>query len=85
VSALAELRRILKPGGQLRFYEHVRPKNPRVARWWQRADDSGIDPRLAGGCHAARDTETAIRTAGFPPMCAGCAGWPPRRAGVRSI
>ena len=64
-SALAELRRVLRPGGQLRFYEHVRPKNPRTARWWQRADDSGIYPRLAGGCHAARDTEAAIRTAGF--------------------
>jgi ubiquinone/menaquinone biosynthesis C-methylase UbiE len=64
-SALAELRRVLRPGGQLRFYEHVRPHNPRTARWWQRADDTGIYPRLAGGCHAARDTETAIRTAGF--------------------
>lgn len=64
-TALAELRRVLRPGGQLRFYEHVRPSNPRVARWWQRADDSGIYPFLAGGCHAARDTETAIRAAGF--------------------
>ena len=64
-TALAELRRVLRPGGELRFYEHVRPNNPRTARLWQRADDSGIYPRLSGGCHAARDTEGAIRAAGF--------------------
>jgi ubiquinone/menaquinone biosynthesis C-methylase UbiE len=63
--ALAELRRILRPGGELRFYEHVRPNNPRTAAIWQRADDSGIYPWLAGGCHAARDTEAAIQAAGF--------------------
>jgi ubiquinone/menaquinone biosynthesis C-methylase UbiE len=65
VTALAELRRVLRPGGELRFYEHVRPTSPRTARRWQRADDSGIYPRLSGGCHAARDTEAAIRDAGF--------------------
>jgi ubiquinone/menaquinone biosynthesis C-methylase UbiE len=64
-SALSELRRVLRPGGELRFYEHVRPNNPRTAAIWQRADDWNIWPRLAGGCHAARDTEAAIRAAGF--------------------
>ena len=64
-SALAELRRVLRPGGELRFYEHVRPNNPRTAAIWQRADDWNIYPRIAGGCHAARDTESAIRAAGF--------------------
>ena len=64
-SALAELRRVLRPGGEIRFFEHVRPHNPRTAALWQRADDSGIYPWLAGGCHAARDTEAAIRAAGF--------------------
>jgi ubiquinone/menaquinone biosynthesis C-methylase UbiE len=63
--ALAELRRVLRPGGELRFYEHVRPSNPRTAAIWQRADDWNIYPRIAGGCHAARDTETAIAAAGF--------------------
>jgi ubiquinone/menaquinone biosynthesis C-methylase UbiE len=64
-SALAELRRVLRPGGELRFYEHVRPHNPRTAAIWQWADDWNIYPRLSGGCHAARDTESAIRAAGF--------------------
>ena len=64
-TALAELRRVLRSAGELRFYEHVRPNNPRTAAIWQRADDWNIYPRIAGGCHAARDTEGAIRAAGF--------------------
>jgi ubiquinone/menaquinone biosynthesis C-methylase UbiE len=64
-NALRELRRVLRPGGELRFYEHVRPSNPRTAAVWQRADDWNIYPRISGGCHAARDTERAIRDAGF--------------------
>lgn len=64
-SALAEVRRVLRPGGELRFYEHVRPANPRIAARWQRIDDWKIWPRIAGGCHLARDTEDAIRAAGF--------------------
>jgi ubiquinone/menaquinone biosynthesis C-methylase UbiE len=64
-TALAQLRRVVRPGGELRFYEHVRPQNPRTAAIWQRFDDWNIYPRIAGGCHAARDTEAAIRAAGF--------------------
>jgi len=64
-SALRELRRVLRPGGELRFYEHVRPNNPRTAAVWQRMDDWNLYPRISGGCHAARDTERAIREAGF--------------------
>jgi SAM-dependent methyltransferase len=64
-TALAELHRVVRAGGELRFYEHVRPNNPRTAAVWQRLDDWNIWPRLAGGCHAARDTEAAIRAAGF--------------------
>lgn len=63
--ALAELRRVLKPGGELRFLEHVRSDRPRKARVQERLDRSGVWPRLAGGCHCARDTATTIQLAGF--------------------
>jgi ubiquinone/menaquinone biosynthesis C-methylase UbiE len=62
--ALAELRRVIRPGGTLRFYEHVRSRSRRGARI-QRLLDRTVWPRLFGGCHTARDTATAIREAGF--------------------
>jgi len=62
--ALAELRRVLKPGGELRFFEHVRGATPRMTRW-QRFADRTFWPRLFGGCHTARDTVAAIEAAGF--------------------
>jgi ubiquinone/menaquinone biosynthesis C-methylase UbiE len=64
-AALAELLRVLKPGGELRFMEHVRSDQPRKARVQEWADRSGMWPRLAGGCHSARDTASAIESAGF--------------------
>ena len=63
-SALAELRRVLKPGGRLHFYEHVASEN-RVGRALQRAADATFWPRTFGGCHLARDTRGAIERAGF--------------------
>jgi ubiquinone/menaquinone biosynthesis C-methylase UbiE len=62
--ALAELRRVLRPGGELRFYEHVRSQQPLLAVS-QRAVDRVFWPRAFGGCHTARDTAAAIRAAGF--------------------
>ena len=62
-TALAELHRVLRPGGSLRFYEHVRSSNPRQARLQEHID--WLWPFLSGGCHASRDTETAISGAGF--------------------
>ncbi|HEU4702687.1 MAG TPA: methyltransferase domain-containing protein [Conexibacter sp.] len=62
--ALAELRRVLKPGGELRFFEHVRGHSVRMTRW-QRFADRTFWPRLFGGCHTARDTRAAIAAAGF--------------------
>jgi len=63
-AALAEVTRVLKPGGQLRFLEHVRSTRPVGARV-QRILDATVWPRLGGGCHCARDTAAAIRAAGF--------------------
>jgi len=63
--ALAELRRVLKPGGELRFLEHVRSARPRKARLQARLDRWGVQPCLGGGCHCARDTAATIAAAGF--------------------
>jgi SAM-dependent methyltransferase len=63
--AMAELRRALKPGGELRFFEHVRSDRPRKARVQQRLDRFGIWPLVAGGCHCARDSVAALEAAGF--------------------
>jgi len=62
--ALAELRRVLRPGGELRFYEHVVARQA-LAALLQRAADATIWPRVAGGCHLSRDTGAALERAGF--------------------
>ncbi len=63
--ALAEARRVLRPGGELRFYEHVIPARGLGRAVFRAADRSRLWPLIAGGCHCARDTEAAIRAAGF--------------------
>ncbi|MPZ71314.1 MAG: methyltransferase domain-containing protein [Actinobacteria bacterium] len=62
--ALAELFRVIKPGGELRYYEHVRATDERLARI-QRTLDRTIWPFVGGGCHCSRDTAAAIERAGF--------------------
>src|SRR3954467_5534105 len=52
--ALAELRRVIKPGGELGFYEHVVGESSRVASFQGVADHAWA--RFAGGCHLTRDT-----------------------------
>jgi ubiquinone/menaquinone biosynthesis C-methylase UbiE len=61
--ALAEVRRVLRPGGTLRFYEHVRAEDPRLARWQDRLQRPW--GWLVGGCHPNRDTVAAITAAGL--------------------
>ena len=65
--ALAELRRVLRPAGELRFYEHVVASSRSGARA-QRVADATFWPHIAGGCHMARDTRVAITAAGFEVM-----------------
>ena len=64
-AALAEARRVLRPGGELRFFEHVRAHEPGATRKVQRVLDATVWPRLFGGCHCGRDTAGAIADAGF--------------------
>ncbi len=63
-AALAELRRVLVVGGELRFWEHVRSEHV-LFRGVQRVLDSLFWTRALGGCETTRDTEAAIRAAGF--------------------
>jgi SAM-dependent methyltransferase len=63
--ALAELHRVLRPDGRLHFYEHVVARCQPKRLLLQAADRSGLWPRIAGGCHPARDTTSAIERAGF--------------------
>jgi ubiquinone/menaquinone biosynthesis C-methylase UbiE len=62
--ALSELRRVLRPGGELRFHEHVAARSARLA-WLQRALDATAWPRFNGDCRLTRDTEASIVAAGF--------------------
>ncbi|HSR25702.1 MAG TPA: class I SAM-dependent methyltransferase [Candidatus Eisenbacteria bacterium] len=64
LAALREMHRVVRPGGQLRFYEHVRAEPGRLRRV-QRVFDATVWPLLAGGCHTGRDTAAAIEAAGF--------------------
>lgn len=60
---LRQLFSILRPGGELRYLEHVASGGARGRL--QRLADATIWPRLAGNCHTHRDTERAIVNAGF--------------------
>lgn len=61
--ALREIRRVLRPGGELRFVEHGLSSEPRVARWQNRLNP--IQKRIAGGCHLNRPIDRLLEGAGF--------------------
>jgi ubiquinone/menaquinone biosynthesis C-methylase UbiE len=62
-TTLAEIRRVLRPGGRLLFAEHGRAPERGVARWQDRL--TPIWRRIAGGCHLNRKPDDLIRSAGF--------------------
>jgi ubiquinone/menaquinone biosynthesis C-methylase UbiE len=62
-AALAEIRRVLKPGGSLHFVEHGHAPDPKVARMQARLEP--LNKRLAGGCHLTRHVPEDIARAGF--------------------
>jgi hypothetical protein len=63
VAALTELRRVLKPGGQLHFLEHGLAPDEKVQRWQHRLEP--IQKRVAGGCTFTRQIAEMIGSAGF--------------------
>src|SRR6266566_2671558 len=63
-AALIEMRRVVRPGGELRFFEHVAVDTPGFHRV-QTLLDTVMWPALFGGCHLGRDTVAAITDAGF--------------------
>jgi ubiquinone/menaquinone biosynthesis C-methylase UbiE len=62
-AALAEVRRVLKPGGQLHFVEHGEAPDAKIARWQQRLQP--VWGRCAGGCHLGRPIADLVAEAGF--------------------
>jgi SAM-dependent methyltransferase len=61
--ALAEVRRVLAPGGSFHFLEHGRAPDDGVARWQHRLDP--VQRRVCGGCHLSRDIPGLVGAAGL--------------------
>jgi ubiquinone/menaquinone biosynthesis C-methylase UbiE len=62
-SALAEVRRVLRPGGTVHVLEHGLAPDPRVAAWQRRLEP--VQKRVAGGCHLTRDVPALLTAAGL--------------------
>ena len=63
IASLAELRRVLKPGGTLHFLEHGLAPDEKVRRWQHRLEP--MQKRLFGGCHLTRPVHDLVAGAGF--------------------
>jgi ubiquinone/menaquinone biosynthesis C-methylase UbiE len=61
--ALAETRRVLKPGGKILFTEHGLAPDEGISKWQRRVEP--VWKSIAGGCHLTRDTLGVLREGGF--------------------
>jgi SAM-dependent methyltransferase len=61
--ALAEIARVLRPGGRLHLLEHGLSDDPKVMAWQHRLN--GMQQRVAGGCHLDRPVDRLVTDAGF--------------------
>ena len=61
--ALAEVRRVLRPGGRLHFLEHGLAPDAEIATWQHRLDP--VQRRVAGGCHLSRDIPALVLASGL--------------------
>jgi SAM-dependent methyltransferase len=89
--ALAEARRVLKPGGTFLFCEHGLAPDAEVAKWQRRIEP--VWKKIAGGCHLTRPVASAIAAGGFRlgkvetmylPKSPRFAGWNEWGAATRS-
>ena len=63
IKALREMRRILKPGGDILFCEHGRSAEANIVKWQNRIDP--LWSKIAGGCHSGRDIPDLLEQAGL--------------------